>query len=211
MSFNLYLQQFYNRMAEKAELDNEIRKCDMCEGLNVPGETLAAPGYGNVCSPVMLIGQSLCAKCMDTQVPFTRGSGDILDAIFHSVGIHKYDLLVTNVVHCHPPKNRPSKDVEISNCSAYLEREILLVKPELIICLGKDASGSLEKLGVKFSLKQFETTEATLFELIKVKAAWAYHPAYLLRKPDREMAKEYKRGFRRLLKCFLTKKKHSYN
>jgi uracil-DNA glycosylase len=55
----------YDRLAAR------IRACRRCEGMNIPGETQAAPGYGCQRSPVVIVGQSLCRKCMETQIPFT--------------------------------------------------------------------------------------------------------------------------------------------
>lgn len=60
-------------------LATRIRNCTACDGMNIPEITQAAPGYGSVRSPVMIVGQSLCGPCMATQIPFTGGSGRFLD------------------------------------------------------------------------------------------------------------------------------------
>ena len=78
--------------------------------MNVPGETQSAPGFGTVCSPVVIVGQSLCGKpYMDSQIPFTGGSGKLIDEALDNVDKDKSDVFTTNVVHCHPPGNRPSR------------------------------------------------------------------------------------------------------
>ncbi len=85
--------------------------------------------------------------CMQTQVPFTGGSGRLLDQAFDLASVCKEQLYITNVVHCHPPDNRPSRPEEIENCSEYLCRELEIVRPKLVIGLGKDAREWLLRLG----------------------------------------------------------------
>jgi uracil-DNA glycosylase family 4 len=126
-----------------AVLKASIKMCGRCSGMNIPGFTQAAPGYGSERSPVAVVGQSLCGPCMKTQIPFSGGSGLLLDRVFERVGVAKKDLFITNVVHCHPPDNRPSLPEEIANCSPYLRRELDIVKPVLVIGLGQDARAVL--------------------------------------------------------------------
>ena len=192
------LSLFYTRAARKVELDKEIKSCRKCEGLNIPGETESAAGYGNVLSSVMFIGQSLCTKCIDTQIPFTRGSGDILDEVFWSLGKNKYDYFITNVVHCHPPGNRTSRSEEVKNCSGFLAREINLVKPKLIIALGKDAKTSLEKFGAVFSPTEFNMLTTTVFSKVFY-VIWIKHPAYFLYKNDPKGKKLYMKKLKEVL------------
>ena len=63
-----------SRRLLKLALDGEIKDCRRCEGMNKDRVTASAPGYGSLRSPVALVGQSLCQKCMESQVPFTGGS-----------------------------------------------------------------------------------------------------------------------------------------
>ncbi|MGA9374707.1 MAG: uracil-DNA glycosylase [Mycobacterium sp.] len=128
-----------SRWRRKIVLDNEIKTCRRCTGMNIAPSTLSAPGYGSLSSPVALVGQSLCEKCMETQIPFTGGSGDLIDDSIKRAGHEKVDLFITNAVHCHPPKNRASHEHEIVNCSPFLHRELEIVRPRLVITLGRDA------------------------------------------------------------------------
>ena len=115
-----------------------------CEGMNIPGETQAAPGYGSVQSPVVIAGQSLCRRCMESQIPFTGGSGRLLDDSLDIADIAKHQIFITNVVHCHPPPQphvAPHLDQKLH---AYLLRELEIVQPSLIIGLGRDAKAALQ-------------------------------------------------------------------
>jgi uracil-DNA glycosylase len=128
-----------NRLQLRAILDDEIRSCRRCAGLNEKDVTQAAPGWGNADSPVMIVGQSLCEQCMKPQEPFYEGSGSLLEQAFRRADCMKADLYITNAVHCHPPGNRASHTHEIANCSSYLYREVEIVRPSLVIGLGNDA------------------------------------------------------------------------
>jgi DNA polymerase len=77
---------------------------------------------------------------METQEPFTGGSGEILDDSFTMAGIAKDKLFITNVVHCHPPEDHPkSLPKWKANCTPYLHRELQIVQPRLVVGLGDDA------------------------------------------------------------------------
>lgn len=126
-----------------AVLNTEIANCDSCSGLNVASETQSAPGYGSPTAPVMLVGQSLCGPCMETGIPFTGGAGRFIDAALGRAGRRKDELFTTNVVHCHPPNNQPSEPTWIANCADYLRRELALVRPLLVVALGRDARNAI--------------------------------------------------------------------
>ncbi|MGO9926228.1 MAG: uracil-DNA glycosylase [Mycobacterium sp.] len=137
--------------AERDALAADIAACRRCPGpvaaiaepLNKPGRTGSAPGYGCENAPVMLVGQSLCRRCMATGVPFTGGSEWLIKRALTAAGLVKADLFVTNVVHCHPPDDRGSEQHEKANCAEYLRRELALVRPLLIVGLGGDAHDAL--------------------------------------------------------------------
>ncbi len=80
------------RRQRMTALEAQIRVCRRCEGMNIPGETQAAPGYGSVRSPVVMVGQSLCRECMESQIPFTGGGGRFLDDSFDIAGIAKHQI-----------------------------------------------------------------------------------------------------------------------
>jgi len=167
------------RMRELAIIAKQVRACHRCPGLNVPGVTQAAPGYGDPQAPVFIIGQSLCYQCMETQIPFTGGSGFLLDKAFQLAGVQKKQIFITNVIHCHPPSNRPSQLSEIGNCSEYLLRELEIVQPRLVISLGKDAKEWLcrwkpSPLSLWNAELPVVPTDQPTFLLVP-------HPAYIMR------------------------------
>lgn len=173
-------------------LVRQIKQCQRCEGLNVKKITESSPGYGNLNSKIMIIGQSLCRKCMETQVPFTGGSGRLLDQAFHTAGMQKSDIFITNVVHCHTPENRKSLPHEISNCSPFLLEEIRIVEPRVIVPLGQDAVISIlgtnawpSSVGRKVSWKG-----RAVYPM--------YHPSYIM-KLGRNAIRDYTSSLARIL------------
>jgi len=162
--------------------EKKIKSCNLCPGLNSAAlGTENAPGYGDKNSEVMILGQSLCGKpCIDAQIPFTGGSGKLLDDVFELAGIEKKDVFTTNVVKCHPPGNRPSETHEIENCRSYLNNELRWVSPKVIICLGKDAWGFANKA------VNAECVESVQLSGQAITVHFLYHPSYIRRKPKKE-------------------------
>ena len=163
-------------------LKTNIESCNLCKGLNseILG-TLNAPGYGDVNSNVVFIGQSLCGKpCIEAQIPFTGGSGKLLDQAFEQANICKKDIYITNVVKCHPPKNRKSEEHEIKNCRPYLKQELRWISPEHIICLGKDAWGYFNKSIALPCQKVVKMNDGI------TTIHFVYHPSFIKRKPKEE-------------------------
>ncbi|WP_342314588.1 uracil-DNA glycosylase [Mycobacterium avium subsp. hominissuis] len=138
------------RQRAKIRLDRQIKACRRCvhpDRLNEPNVTESAPGFGSIDSPVAIVGEALCQKCMEKQEPFYRGSGDVLDRCFKRAGVAKTDLFITNSIHCHPPGDRDPYPHESANCFRFLRAELCdIVQPRLVIGVGKFAKASLLRL-----------------------------------------------------------------
>jgi uracil-DNA glycosylase family 4 len=184
-----------SRRRLKITLDTKIANCRRCDGMNISGVTASAPGYGCLTSPVALIGQSLCEKCMESQIPFTGGSGDLIDAGIKLAGPEKSDVFISNAVHCHPPKNRPSHQHEIVNCSPFLHRELEIVRPRLVITLGRDAERVVSFFypRARVSVLPFESPRGRLPKGVPLVIA-AKHPSWIQRQHDDALEAEYVSG-----------------
>jgi len=174
-----------------AALNAEIKQCKLCEGLNLEASkdkeaTLNAPGYGDTNSRVVIIGQSLCGDpCINSQIPFTDGCGVLLDEAFDRAGVRKKQLYITNVIKCHPPKNRASKVHEKSNCRRYLENELTYLSPKVIICLGGDARDHFDKKA------KLETNKELPFNGVTTHFHFLYHPSYIQNRCAKEKEQPY--------------------
>lgn len=127
------------------DVRGRIKHCRLCPGMNVPGVTQSAPGYGSLASPVVIVGQSLCNKCMETGIPFTGGSGTYIDKALVVADREKSEIFTTNLVHCHPEDDVASEKLWIENCKGYLHRELAIIKPILVVGLGDDAENELRE------------------------------------------------------------------
>lgn len=164
-------------------LAQKVKQCRRCNGLNIVGETEAAPAFGDAHALVAIIGQSLCRICMATQIPFTGGSGRLLDQAIAQAGLIKSAVFITNVLHCHPPENRPSLPEEIENCSVYLREELDIVQPDLIIGLGKDAKNWLLKwMGPSINIWSPELQRKEAIQLRPI-LFFMDHPSYIMKQP----------------------------
>ncbi|MCX5046273.1 uracil-DNA glycosylase [Aldersonia sp. NBC_00410] len=181
-----------SRRLRKLALDEEIRSCRLCDGMNIPRVTASAPGYGSLSSPVALIGQSLCEKCMDSQIPFTGGSGELIDESVMRADRARNGIFISNVVHCHPPKNRASHEHEIVNCSQYLHRELEIVRPRLVITLGQDAERVLTFFypRARVCKPPFENPRGRLPKGVPY-VFHAQHPSWIKRQHDDELEDKY--------------------
>jgi len=163
--------KLFKRAMVKKKIDRNIKRCKLCPGLNIKACTESSPGFGNLLSPIMIVGQSLCTVCMNTQIPFTKGSGYLYDAALILSGLSRYDVFTTNALHCHPPRNRKSKPQELANCKRFLIQEIVLLDPQIIITFGGSAKAVLQDMKDNTSVFGENT------RLFPVK-----HPAYYLHK-----------------------------
>ena len=170
-------------------LNSRIKTCKTCKGLNQKATsdreaTLNAPGYGDLKSQVLILGQSLCGDpCINSQIPFTDGCGILLDEAFEQCGIRKKQLYITNVVKCHPVGNKKSRTEWKENCSNYLIEELTYTSPSTIICLGRDAADYFDKKA------KFGTNKEVILNNKKTIIHFLYHPAYIQnRRPTEETA-----------------------
>ncbi len=165
---------------ELEELEKQIRgckKCGLCET-----RTNAVPGEGSSEVDIMLVGEAPGFNEDKQGNPFVGAAGGILDQLLKSVDISKDDVYITNILKCRPPGNRNPQEDEINSCAFYLDRQIELIKPKVICCLGNFA--------IKFIMKKFNLDKeiqgvskihgkvlkvSTLDGQIKIVAM--YHPA----------------------------------
>lgn len=121
----------------------EIKDCRKC--LLSEQRTNSVPGYGNFKADVLFIGEGP-GKNEDLQAkPFVGAAGKLLDKLLDSIDMTRDDIYITNVVKCRPPNNRdPLKD-EVKTCWSYLERQIKIIKPKLIVTLGRHSMNRFMK------------------------------------------------------------------
>lgn len=129
------------------ELEESIKTCLRCPLHKYRRNPV--PGEGSKASKVMLIGEAPGATEDEMGRPFVGAAGKLLTLTLESIGIKREDVYITNVVKCRPPQNREPIEEEIENCSIYLESQISLLKPKIVVTLGNIAGKKVFSLASK--------------------------------------------------------------
>lgn len=122
-------------MDDLNKVASEVRVCQLCE--LATSRKKAVPGEGPAQADIMLIGEGPGFHEDQQGRPFVGPSGQFLNELLASAGYKREDVFITNVVKCRPPGNRDPLPAEIEACSGYLERQIKLINPKVIVTLGR--------------------------------------------------------------------------
>ncbi|MHA1480883.1 MAG: uracil-DNA glycosylase [Candidatus Thorarchaeota archaeon] len=122
-------------------LHDEIKGCTKCPLHET--RTNAVPGEGPVDAKVMFVGEAPGAKEDETGRPFVGRSGQILIQLIEDIGLSREEVFITSILKSRPPKNRTPKRAEKEACLPYLEKQIELIKPKVIVLLGGVAISTL--------------------------------------------------------------------
>lgn len=164
-------------------LKQEVESCKLCPLSETRSQTVFA--RGNPKSPVMIIGEAPGKEEDQQGFPFVGRAGKLLDKMLLAIQIEPNQVYIANLLKCRPPQNRNPKQEEILLCSAYLERQIRLVAPKIILTLGnfatkfilKNPEGISQVRGKAYDWESSKNpSSALVFPL--------YHPSALLQNPN---------------------------
>ena len=159
------------------ELKQRVRDCTACK-LRA-GCTQTVFGVGDEQAEWLFVGEGPGADEDAQGEPFVGQAGKLLDNMLLAINLRRgKNVYIANIVKCRPPNNRAPAADEIATCLPYLQRQIELIKPKLIVALGKTAATAL--LGRDATLASLR---GTLHDYRGVPLLVTYHPAYLLRSP----------------------------
>jgi DNA polymerase len=122
-------------LSELADLYQEVVICEAC--LLSQGRTKAVPGEGPEDADIMFIGEGPGFHEDRQGRPFIGAAGKFLDELLETIGLKRDDVYITNVVKCRPPGNRDPQPDEITACKGYLDKQIELIRPRLVVTLGR--------------------------------------------------------------------------
>jgi DNA polymerase len=159
-----------------AELEATVRVCRLCGLCETRTQTVF--GVGNRSARLMVIGEAPGAEEDRQGEPFVGRAGLLLNSMMRAAGFERGEYFLTNVLKCRPPHNRDPSDEEVERCLPYLRRQIELVAPAMILCVGRIAAQRL--LGTDAPLGRLR---GRVHDLDGVPVVVTYHPAYLLRSP----------------------------
>jgi DNA polymerase len=174
-----------NSSVELEKLADEVRQCCKC-GLG-SSRTNAVPGEGNPTARIMFVGEAPGADEDAQGRPFVGRAGKLLDKIITACGLKRSDVFIGNILKCRPPENRDPTAEEIISCLPYLQRQIEIINPEIIVTLGAHATRTL--LNTHKSIGQMRGQFHEYYAGLgkpPIKLMATYHTAYLLRNYSQE-------------------------
>ena len=152
--------------------------CSRCK-LHTLGRRQIVFGVGNPAADLMFVGEAPGADEDLQGEPFVGRAGQLLTKIIEAIGLRREDVYIANVIKCRPPGNRNPEPDEVEQCQPFLFRQIDIIKPKVIVALGKFAAQCLLKTDAPITRirgREFAYRDAVLIP--------TYHPAYLLRTPS---------------------------
>lgn len=152
------------------------RACGLCET-----RTNVVFGVGRPDAEVLIIGEAPGANEDAQGEPFVGRAGKLLDDMLAMIGLNRRNIYITNSVKCRPPENRDPLNTEKDACRGYLKRQIELMQPKIIVCLGRVSAMELIKEDFKITQEHGQ-----FFEKDGVLMMALYHPAALLRDPHKK-------------------------
>ncbi len=161
-------------LADVAEAAKACTRCFLAQG-----RANVVPGEGNPRAQLLLVGEGPGQTEDQTGRPFVGRAGELLTGILRAIGFERDQVFICNVVKCRPPQNRKPLPDEMASCSPFLEAQLALIQPKVILALGATAAEAL--LGSKRSLSDLRLK---VHSYRGTPLVVTYHPAALLRNPN---------------------------
>jgi DNA polymerase len=154
--------------------ENEVRgctKCRLCES-----RTRTVFGEGDAGAQIFFIGEGPGETEDRTGRPFVGRAGELLDRMIAGMGLRREQVMIANIVKCRPPGNREPAPDEVATCTPYLVRQLEIVRPRVIVTLGRPALQYMlnQKISISRMRGQWQTWRG-------IKLMPTFHPAYILR------------------------------
>lgn len=161
------------------ELEHKCKSCTKCPLSET--RTNVVFGSGSRKAKLMFVGEAPGEKEDLSGIPFVGAAGKLLDKYLYAVDIDRDDVFIANMLKCRPPKNRDPKEEEQDLCIEYLREQVRLIRPKIIVCLGRIAAKRLIKEDFMITKEHGIFFEKNGFTICAV-----YHPSALLRDPRKK-------------------------
>ena len=162
------------------EIRLDIGDCTRCKLHQ--GRKQIVFGTGNPNAQLMFVGEAPGADEDEQGEPFVGRAGQLLTKIIEAIDLERSDVYIANVIKCRPPNNRPPEPDEVATCEPFLFRQIDTIRPKVIVALGTHAAHALLKVDTTISKLRGQVIDFRG----GIKLVPTFHPAYLLRSPDRK-------------------------
>jgi DNA polymerase len=170
-----------DKKKELNELKSQINSIIDCNLKNNSKKIVL--GDGNINSPIMLVGEAPGKEEDGSGLTFLGEVGDLLKKMLYAINIKKENIYSTYAVNFRPPEDRKPTSKEIKRYSQFLQKQISIIKPELIILMGSSAMESLTGLNGKISIERGKWKEV-IVENTTYNIIITFNPSYLLRAPE---------------------------
>ena len=161
------------------ELRDSVTRCTRCELSTSRTNTVF--GVGNPNADWLIVGEAPGAEEDRRGEPFVGRAGKLLDEMLRAIGESRESVFIANILKCRPPNNRDPKPQEASSCRPYLQRQIELVQPKIVLAVGRIAAQNLLD-----SKEPVGRMRGRAHDLDGIPLVVTYHPAYLLRSPSQK-------------------------
>lgn len=160
------------------DIEQHVAVCEQCPLSRTRNRPVM--GRGDHQADIMLIAEAPGAQEDREGFPFVGSSGEMLDRLLEDCGLRREELYITNILKCHPPGNRDPKEEEKEACFPYLKYETFLLKPTVIVCLGRVAAQRLIAPDFKITGQH-----GTWIYRKNCALTATYHPSAILRDPSK--------------------------
>ena len=160
------------------ELERTVAACTRCPLHR--GRTQTVFGVGNKKAQWMIIGEAPGAEEDKQGEPFVGRAGQLLNSMLAAIGLKREEVYIANIIKCRPPGNRDPKPEEESACRDFLERQIRLIRPKIILAVGRIAAQNLMRVDTPIGKMRGRVYQ---YQELGIPVVITYHPAYLLRSP----------------------------
>ncbi len=158
---------------------DEIGDCQRCK--LAPTRTNIVFGSGNPNAELVFVGEAPGADEDEQGVPFVGRAGQLLTKIIESIEIKREDVYICNVLKCRPPNNRPPEPDEVAACNPFLHKQLAMIRPKIVCCLGTFAAHTVLQSTVPIS-----KLRGKFFDIDGIRIIATFHPSYLLRSPEKK-------------------------
>lgn len=164
--------------ADWDKLRRQVAGCTLCDLHK--GRTQTVFGVGDVNADWMIIGEAP-GRDEDLQgEPFVGRAGKLLNSMLYAIGLKREQVFIANILKCRPPNNRDPRPEEVACCEIYLKKQIAMIKPSIILAVGRIAAQNLLKVDTPIGRMRGNRYE---YPGTTIPVVVTYHPAYLLRSP----------------------------
>lgn len=157
----------------------ELGDCQRCK--LAPKRTNIVFGSGNPAAELVFVGEAPGYDEDQQGLPFVGRAGQLLTKIIESINLKREDVYICNVLKCRPPENRNPEPDEVAACNPFMKKQLAVIRPKVVCCLGTFAAQTVLQMAAPIS-----KLRGKFFDMDGMRIIATFHPAYLLRSPDKK-------------------------